>query len=160
MNDARNIFGDADAFVALTITNDSNHQKAVSLLNRLLETPAKFFTSNYVFSESITVISQRSSHATAVAYISKMQSPDSPFQIKRADEAVDEAALQIFKQQTSKNTSFVDCTNMAYLQQVQWLRLDAIFSFDAVYKKNGFLSVADFLQTVPPETPDDGREAA
>ena len=71
-----------------------------------------------------------------------------------------EEAINVFKAQTSKNTSFVDCSNMAYLQQLHWLRLDAIFSFDAIYKKNGFLSVEDFVATVPPETPEDGQEAA
>ena len=161
MKDPLRIFVDSDAFVALTVTKDSNHQKANMLLTHLIErTPVKFYTSNYVFSESITVISQRSSHQVAVAYIEKMQEPESPFQIRRADEAIDEAAIRIFRQQTSKNTSFVDCTNMVYLQQSNWLRLDAIFSFDEVYKKNGYLLVEDFLAAVPPEESEDGQEAA
>jgi uncharacterized protein len=143
MNDAYNIFVDSDIFIALTVANDSNHQKAVALLTRLLETPAKFFTSNYVFSESITVISQRSSHAAAVAYIRRMQAQDSPFQIQQADEALDEQALQIFMQQTSKNTSYVDCTNIAFVQR---LHADAIFSFDGDYRKNRLRLASELIQ--------------
>ena len=81
MNDATKIFVDADAFVALTVATDANHEKARSLLHRLSVNPVLFLTSNYVFSESITIISQRASHQTAVTFIAKMQSVESPFQI-------------------------------------------------------------------------------
>jgi hypothetical protein len=40
-----------------------------------------------------------------------MQSMESPFQITRADEHIEEEAIGVFKAQTSKNTSYVDCTN-------------------------------------------------
>ena len=36
------IFVDADAFVALTVKTDSNHEKARSLLNRLTVNPVLF----------------------------------------------------------------------------------------------------------------------
>lgn len=140
MKESLKIFVDADAFVAFSIKTDSHHEKASFLLNNLRLKQVLFFTSNYVFSESITVISQRSAHKTAIEYIEKMRSLESPFQIKRVDEAIEEKALQIFKKQTSKNTSFVDCTNMALLKE---LHADAIFSFDEVYKKNGFQTVGN-----------------
>lgn len=142
MNDIVRIFVDSDAFVALTVETDAHSKKALSLLHILRTKPVQFFTSNYVFSESITVISMRSGHARAVQYIETMQVPDSPFQIKWADKALEAEALDLFKKQTSKNTSFVDCTNMAYMQQ---LHLDAIFSFDQVYKTNKLTLVEDLL---------------
>ena len=142
MKDIVKIFVDSDAFVAFAVKTDAHHEKASSLLNRLQINHTQFLTSNYVFSESITVISQRSAHKTAIKYIEEMQSSESPFQIERVDEAIEEKALQIFKKQTSKNTSFVDCTNMAFLQN---MHLDAIFSFDEVYKKNGFQTVESLV---------------
>ena len=114
MKDTLKIFVDSDAFVALTVAADANHKKATSLLHTLHERSVVFLTSNYVFSESITVISMRSSHATAVAFIDNMQSLDNPFRIKQIDAAEEEEAINIFKEQTSKNTSFVDCTNMVF----------------------------------------------
>src|SRR5687768_13223543 len=85
MNDAIKIFVDADAFVALAVETDTNHEKARSLLSRLTVNPVLFLTSNYVFSESITIISQRASHQTAVTFITKMQSMEptlsTPFEI-------------------------------------------------------------------------------
>jgi predicted nucleic acid-binding protein len=142
MKNTLKIFVDSDAFVALTVTTDANHKKAISLLHRLHERSVVFLTSNYVFSESITVISMRSSHAIAVAFIEKMQSLDNPFRIKQIDATEEEEAINIFKAQTSKNTNFVDCTNMVFMK---WLSLDAIFSFDDVYRKNGFTLVENLL---------------
>ena len=44
-------------------------------------------------------------------------------------------ALDIFKKQTSKNSRFTDCINMAIMKEKG---LDTIFSFDEQYKKNKF----------------------
>lgn len=142
MNDALTIFVDTDAFVALTVKTDAHHEKVLTLLQKLHAKSVTFMTSNYVFSESITVISMRASHETAIAYIAAMRNPQSPFLIKRIGEVEEEEAIKIFTKQTSKNTSFVDCTNMAYMQL---LNLDAIFSFDEVYRKKGFTLVTDLL---------------
>jgi predicted nucleic acid-binding protein len=137
MKTAIKIFVDADALVALTVETDTNHEKARSLLNRLTVNPVLFLTSNYVFSESITIISQRASHQTAVTFIAKMQSMESSFQITRADENIEEEAIGVF-------TSYVDCTNMVFMKR---LDLDAIFSFDEVYRKNGLTLAEDLLAT-------------
>ena len=141
MKNPLKIFIDTDAFVALAIETDANHKKAVALLNNLCITPVEFFTSNYVFSESITLIRMQGSHATALRFIETMQSYENPFHIKRADAGTEELAMHIFKKQTSKNTNYVDCINMALMKQ---FHSDAIFSFDDVYKKNG-LQLAEAL---------------
>jgi predicted nucleic acid-binding protein len=142
MNRRLYIFVDTDAFVALAVTNDTNHEKAIALVNALQQRPVIFFTSNYVFAESITVISQRASHEAALQYIDTMQSPENPFTIERAGDDIEDAAIRRFKQQTSKNISYVDCTNMAFMEHLQ---ADAIFSFDSGYRKNRLTLVSDLL---------------
>ena len=72
-----------------------------------------------------------------------MTTAHSPFLIKQADEALEEKAIQTFKEQTSKNTSYVDCTNIAFMRG---LHLDAIFSFDGVYRTNKLMLVEDLLE--------------
>jgi predicted nucleic acid-binding protein len=139
MNDKNKlIFVDSDAFVALAKEDDNNHNKAVKLLELLLTQSVTFITSNYVFSETVTVISMRVGHKQAVAFIEKLKTQDNEFEIKWVDADIEATAIEIFKRQTSKNTSFVDCTNMALLEQ---LHAEAIFSFDEVYKQNGFQTV-------------------
>ena len=58
-------------------------------------------------------------------------------------EQIEAAALQLFAEQTSKNVSLVDCTNMAFLRNEQ---IEYIFSFDGVYTKNGCRTVEALLQ--------------
>lgn len=62
-----------------------------------------------------------------------MRSEDCVFTIERIDLETEEAAIEIFIEQTSKNVSFVDCTNIAFIGEKH---VDGIFSFDDGYKKN------------------------
>lgn len=145
MNKQLAIFVDADAFVATVKESDTTHKKALKLLDILIQQSAMLITSNYVISETITVISQRVGHVEAVIYIEQMQSGNNLFLINRVDEEIEEEAIEIFKKQTSKNTSFVDCVNMAFMRQHN---IDVIFSFDQIYRKNGFKLVKDLVREV------------
>lgn len=136
------IFVDTDAFVALIKKNDSNHIKAKNIFQKLQGMSIEFTTSNYVFSEAITILSQKVNHATAVKFIDAMLSSENIFNIKRADGAIEDVAINIFKDQTSKNISFVDCTNMAFVRKIG---LDAIFSFDKAYIANKILLAEAFI---------------
>lgn len=129
------LFVDADGFIALAKEDDTNHKKAVKLLQEAIKNDATFITSNYVFSEVVTVLSQRLSHKAALEFIEKMKFPASGYNVKWVDENIEQEAISIFSDQTTKNISFVDCTNMAIMRLD---KLDAIFSFDGIYRKNGF----------------------
>ena len=129
------LFVDSDGFVALSKEDDTNHDKAIKILQKAINIGVLFVTSNYVFSEVVTVLSQRSGHEAALRFIRRMKSPASGYNFEWIDENVEKEAINIFSQQTSKNVSFVDCTNMAVMKIK---RIDAVFSFDDVYRKNGF----------------------
>lgn len=133
MNDNLSVFVDSDAFVALAVEKDSNHRKALKILSDLSKRPVIFITSNYVFSETVTVISQKAGHDEAILFIKKIKSGDG-YTIKWIDQMIELVAIDIFSKQTSKNVSFVDCTNMALIKHDN---LDAIFSSDEIYRKNG-----------------------
>lgn len=129
-----NVLVDSDAFVALTKKDDGNHEKAIEILEALLHAKVSFLTSNYVVAETITVISQRVSHRAALLFVKEIKSQDASFLVRWVDEDIEKMAIEIFKNQTSKNVSFVDCTNIAIIQID---KIDAIFSFDKIYKRNG-----------------------
>jgi predicted nucleic acid-binding protein len=141
-SDKQKVFVDADAFVAIAREDDANNEKALSLLSDLSEKPVQFVTSNFVFSESITVISQRLSHQAALAFIDKIKSSHPQFLVHYVDEQIEDMAITVFREQTSKNVSFVDCTNMALVRKHE---INYIFSFDAVYRKNGFRTIEDLI---------------
>lgn len=144
-NNATTVLVDADIFVAWAKEDDANHTRATQIFHQLEDRPIVFFTSNYVFAEALTVVSQRVSHDTAIKLGSTIQSPNGSFQIKWITEEVEDLAFRIFIEQTSKNVSFVDCTNMA-LQEAH--HIDYIFSFDGVYKKNGYRTIHDLIDGI------------
>lgn len=136
------VFVDSDAFVALTKKDDSNHEKAIDIFQKLQDRKITFITSNYVFSEVVTILSQRVDHKTAIAFIESVKSEENIFMIERVDSQIEERAIGIFIEQASKNVSFVDCTNIALIRQKH---LDSIFSFDKIYKKNSIQVIENLL---------------
>lgn len=135
MNDQQSIFIDSDIFIASVKETDSNHQKVKTIFEKLVKRPVTFYTSNYVFSECITVLSQRIGKTIAHQFIKDMKSSDAIFSVLWITERIEEKAIDIFLKQTSKNVSFVDCTNMAL---IELNHIHTVFSFDQVYKKNGY----------------------
>lgn len=134
-NALHSIYVDSDAFVALVKTDDSNHGRAKKIFQEVEHKPVVFYTSNLVFAECVTVMSQRISKGIALQFIESFTSKESIFTTIRVTEQIEESAIGIFRRQTSKNVSFVDCTNMAIMEMEH---LDSIFSFDNIYRKNGF----------------------
>lgn len=142
MNRSFTIFVDSDAFIALIKKDDTNHRKAKAIFQKVQSLPFNFVTSNYVFSEVVTILSQKIDHKTAVKFIHNMRAEDNMFVIERIKSETEEEAVQVFIEQTSKNVSFVDCANMAFIREK---RLDGIFSFDDDYKKNGIQLIENLL---------------
>jgi predicted nucleic acid-binding protein len=135
----RRILVDSDAWVALAKQNDAHHGEAQKILTFLEEHPVQLFTTNYVFTESVTVISQRVSHAAALQYIAAIKRPLASLKVLWVTEDLEEPALELFRSMTSKNVSLVDCANMAAMD---YWKLDAIFSFDHVYSQHGYADIS------------------
>lgn len=129
----KKVFIDADALVALARVRDKNHRRAKKIYEKIKKEKASFISSNTSLYETVTVISQRINHQAARKFILKVyQGLNFVF----IDSLLEKKGLAIFNKQTSKNTSFFDCLNMAILKE---MGLKEIFSFDEDYKKNGFL---------------------
>ncbi|MCA9407519.1 MAG: hypothetical protein KC733_02425, partial [Candidatus Omnitrophica bacterium] len=62
-NKAKVVFIDSDAFIAIVKKDDTNHNKAKNLFYSLKDKNIIFCSSNYVYSEVITVLSQRIGHS-------------------------------------------------------------------------------------------------
>ena len=123
---------DSDVFVSLIDKNDSNHKKTILLNNKLIKQGYKFFALNVVIYETATVLSHKISHQSAVDFLINILS--AKMEIIRLDEKTEKTALTIFLEQKRKNTSFIDCANIAWLKNTG---SDQIFSYDRVYKLNG-----------------------
>jgi len=132
-DDMLSIFVDSDAFVALIKKDDSNHKRAEQIFNALQDKKVTFYTSNYVFAESVTVISQRIGKDIALQFIESLKAKGTLFSTIWVTKEIEEEAIKIFKKQQSKNISLVDCSNMAI---IEINKFDGIFSFDQNYKTN------------------------
>ncbi|MCA9407303.1 MAG: hypothetical protein KC733_01330, partial [Candidatus Omnitrophica bacterium] len=84
-------------------------------------------------------------HSVALQFIDNIRSPESSILTKWITPEMEELAISIFAAQKSKNVSFTDCTNMALMS---FFKVDAIFSFDYVYKTNGFEMLDTFYKKI------------
>lgn len=133
MADAKKLLVDADAFVALVRPDDSNYQRAKNFADEIIALGFELITSDPAFGEAITVISQKVGLQEAISFAERVL--HDPTEIIEVDAALRRKALDTFKKQTSKNSRFTDCVNMAIMKEKG---VDTIFSFDIQYKKNKF----------------------
>lgn len=126
-------FIDADAFVAIASSSDSNHEHALQIVGILKKRKEVLVTSSFVFGEVVTVLSQKEGRSVALTFIDEF--PLSGIILVDVDAMLREKGIVLFKNQTSKNVSFTDCINMAVMHEQ---KIREAFSFDTVYKKNGF----------------------
>ncbi|MBI2018802.1 PIN domain-containing protein [Candidatus Daviesbacteria bacterium] len=137
-----NILLDTDALVALTKKGDSNRRKAISIHQKLKENDVQFFLSPFTTAETVTVLSYKLSHEEAKKFLIEARKTDLP--ILSLEDNSPNIADQWFFKQNKKGTSYFDCYNMALLERYK-KQLNAIFSFDSVYKRNGFKTAEEII---------------
>ena len=129
------ILVDADALVALAKEDDPNHKKALKIAQLLQSKGCTWYFSPFTIGEVVTVISYKVNQNTAKQVLKELRKQDLN-ELTLKDEYL-ELADNWFNKQTKKGTSYFDCYNMALLERYK-KQLNAIFSFDSVYKRNGF----------------------
>ena len=121
---------DADAFIALVNSDDSNNHAAHAINTHIDTDGYKKYMSNLVIYEIANVLSIRASQKLAVEFLTSIFTSD--IEVIYIDETRTYAAIQTFKNYIKKNISFVDCSNLILMEEY---RIDKIFSFDKFYKE-------------------------
>ncbi len=129
------ILVDADVLVALVKTNDSNHKRALIISKSLQKKGCIWYVSPFTIGEVVTVISHKINQAAAKKVLKELRKQNLNV-LTLKDEYI-HLADDWFDKQNKKGTSYFDCYNMALLERYK-RQFDAIFSFDLVYKRNGF----------------------
>lgn len=133
---------DADALVALVKYDDSNHERAVKINQDLTRRKVSYMLSPFTIAEVATVLSYKISQQAAKKFLEQIRQLDiATFDLK---EDLVKLAEAWFNKQSKKGSSYFDCFNMALLDRYK-KQIDAIFSFDSVYKKNGFKIAEDII---------------
>jgi predicted nucleic acid-binding protein len=129
MNNGVQVLIDSDAFIGWMIEADTHHQQTVQIFNHLVAEQVKFATTSLVVGEAATVLSHRKGQELARTFLDEVIEKGK-FLVIYITEALHQEALNIFKEQTKKGTSVVDCANVAVIRQ---FCIPRIFSFDKVY---------------------------
>lgn len=131
---------DADALIALAKSDDSNHKNAVQISGKLQKKGVFYYLSPFTVSEAVTVLSHKTSHQAAKKFLEEMRRLDLP--VLESRENLISIADKWFLKQKRKGISYPDCFNMALLERYK-SDINSIFSFDSIYKRNGFKTVED-----------------
>lgn len=126
---------DADALISMAVENDNGHEWAKKIVGKLKNSWASLYLSSYAYGEVLTVVSMRIGLAEALR-LEKVIKKMSKLVIVDVDSELRESGLVWFSRQTSKNSRFTNCVNMALMEK---LGIREIFSRDKHYKQNGFL---------------------
>lgn len=129
------IFIDTSAFYAMEVKVDTNHEKAIKVKEEMAQNRHGVpFTTNYVISETITLLRFKAGHDAAVAFGNKIMSSKA-LNVIRADDELDASALRLFAKYEDKNLSFADAASFVVMQK---LGIDKAFAFDEHFSQMGF----------------------
>lgn len=138
------VFLDTGAFLALADEDDDYHTAAKPIYADLLLSKAQLLTSNFVLSETYTLIRSKVNHQAAVEFMRGFD--QTGIRVLRVGESIEKTAKAIFVRYHDKDFSFVDCTSFALIDHH---RLDHAFAFDSHFRQYRFKRTVVVLPTEP-----------
>lgn len=103
------VFVDSNFFIALFNKKDALHEKVKKFHLRIKKEKPKVFISNLVFSEVVTVLSQRAGRRISFVAGDYLWS-DEDIRIIYVTKELSDRSWQVFKEIPKKNMSLVDCS--------------------------------------------------
>jgi predicted nucleic acid-binding protein len=122
---------DSDAFVAIYLPDDANHDRAMNIFATIQHAEQNMVTTSWVIAETATVLSNRDGQEKARAFLQMIA--DVHFDSIHITEDFQQEATTLFISQQKKRTSMVDCGNAVVMHR---FAIPTIFSFDAFYPKH------------------------
>jgi predicted nucleic acid-binding protein len=122
---------DSDFLFGLFVPDDLHHKRARQIWIDLVKRECEIFVLKFAVQETATVLSHKIDQHTAISFVDKL--PELGLKVLAADVEMEEDGWKIFKAQTKKGTSYVDCVNLAVIQK---FKFDGILSFDKFYPKS------------------------
>ena len=127
---------DTSAFVAAANRAEGErHQRAASEFARLAAAQVPLFFSNYVLSETLTLLRRRAGLQVALHFLAGLAS--SPrLDARRASVREEKAALDVFRRYREVPLSHCDCVTVAMMKA---RRTHEIFTFDDDFRSLGLV---------------------
>jgi predicted nucleic acid-binding protein len=121
---------DSDFWFGLMVEDDAHHTRVLARYRECQKIQAEFCALKLVIFETATVLSNKINQQRSLLFLDRFYSL--PVTQLDLTPEMEECAWQIFRKQTKKGTSFVDCANMAAIEKYKF---DGILSFDEFYPK-------------------------
>jgi predicted nucleic acid-binding protein len=128
------IFVDTGAWYALVDKDDADHRGAAAFL---AANTLPIITSNFVFSEIITLIRYKIGHEAARSFGQKLKE-SSLVRVVTVTPTDEERAWDIFCKYQDQDYSFVDCTSFAVMER---MKLSTAFAFDRHFSVMKFVVI-------------------
>lgn len=132
---------DSDSLIALLSVDDVNHNKAINLLEKLINQGYRIIYPATVIVETTTTFQIKFSNPRLSAEIVKMTT-HAQLPVETVDQQVIDKALSLFNADGSKKNTLFDAVVAA---TAQIMNTKIIFSFDKWYKTKGFKIVSDIF---------------
>lgn len=131
------IFIDTGAFLARYIVRDQHHKTAISTWNKLHKSKQKYFTSNFILDEMISLLGRWVGEEYALEKAYTIYNSDL-FTILRPEESDEMYALEFYKKFRDKKIGFTDCVSFALMKRH---KIGYVFSFDRHFVDVGFTEI-------------------
>jgi uncharacterized protein len=128
------IFVDTSAWYAVADETDARHREAAAILRRLAGGGYRLVTTNYVASESYTLLRVRLGFRVAGAFLARLRTSASARRVF-VTEAWEEAAEELLNRYADHEFSYVDATSFIAMNR---LGLSEAFAFDRHFAIAGF----------------------
>ncbi|MBU1200838.1 PIN domain-containing protein [Patescibacteria group bacterium] len=134
---------DADAIVAQVFKGDSNHARATEIVQKLMKAGVKIIYPVTAVCEAVTVIQRVLGSKIVARETAKLFTESDTSVVNVNGEIYFKAVSKYFSNAVSKKDTIFDCCVAAVADEYQ---ADAIFSFDAFYKKKGFVLASELVK--------------
>ena len=111
------LFIDSNFFIALHNPLDALYIRAKQIANKIERSKLKIYSSNFIYLETVTVLSQRSGKEVAITAGKKLLLGDY-YTVVNINEDLQFKSWLIFQEIKRKNMSFVDCSILAVMRNM------------------------------------------
>ena len=134
---------DSDGVIAMAMIDDSSHKRAEDIFASLTNAKSQLLICSTTLAEVLTALQRRfNDRKTAESVYDELV--EGKIEIVEVGVELFTSAYGYYQSSKSKKNTIFDAINIAAMKS---LNLDAIFSFDGWYSKNGIKLAEKFLMT-------------
>ena len=131
------LFLDSSYVIALEITNEQNHQSALTYWQTLSRQDTNLVTTSYIFDEIVTFFNSRRLHNKAVE-VGKRLLNSSSVKLLHVDRTLFLEAWELFQKYDDKSYSLTDCISFVVMRK---RKISKALTFDNHFVQAGFVKL-------------------